>query len=141
MYFCLSSIVQSDFAQYKNLRVEYSDYRISNTICMKCAGIYENRENSNIKNQKLQWQPTQSSLSKLELHFCGGCLVVTENSIKGVFQALLSRLDVRLFYESHIYKVNEIHGRKRLNIWVAAKTTRSLFTHLQRRHVQSPIPS
>ena len=38
-----------------------------------------------IKNPKLGWQPAQSFLWKSKLHFCGGCLLVTENAIKGVF--------------------------------------------------------
>ena len=38
-------------------------------------------QNFDIKNPKLGWQPAQSSLSKSKLHFCGGCLLVTENAI------------------------------------------------------------
>ena len=42
-------------------------------------------QNFHIKNPKLAWQPAQSFLWMSKLHFCGGCLLVTENAIKGVF--------------------------------------------------------
>ena len=59
-----------------------------------------------IKNPEFGWQPAQLSLSKYKLHFCGGCLLVTENAIRGVFQALLSRLAGRLLVQ--VNKTNKL---------------------------------